>query len=77
MQAFLDERHASQAWLRGLEAPDWQSSVTAPFGQLSAGDIFVAWVGHDLLHLRQLVELHWAYTRHMAEPYKLDYAGEW
>ncbi len=77
VQDFLKERRKSLVWLRELVDPDWQTSITVPFGQFSAGDIFAAWVAHDLLHLRQLVELHWAYTLHMAEPYKVSYAGEW
>jgi hypothetical protein len=77
VQAFLDERRKSLAWLKGLGTPDWQASATVSFGQFSAGDIFAAWVAHDLLHLRQLVELHWAYTLHAAEPFKVNYAGEW
>ncbi len=74
---FLKERRKSLAWLRELDEPDWQASVTVPFGQFSAGDILAAWVAHDLLHLRQLVELHWAFLLQAAQPYKLDYAGEW
>ena len=74
---FLKERQKSLAWLKGLATPDWQASVTAHFGQVYAGDMFAAWMAHDLLHLRQLVELHWAYTLHVAEPYKVNYAGEW
>ncbi|MGA2490976.1 MAG: DinB family protein [Anaerolineales bacterium] len=77
VQAFLEERRKSLAWLKGLGNPDWQASVTAPFGKFSAGDIFAAWVAHDLLHLRQLVELHWAYMLQKAESYKVNYAGEW
>jgi len=77
VDGFRQERRKSLAWLRGLESPDWQKSVTASFGQFSAGDMFAAWAAHDLLHLRQLVELHWAYTLHMAEPYQVDYAGKW
>ena len=74
---FLKERQKSLAWLKGLETPNWKTSVKVPFGQFSAGDIFAAWAAHDLLHLRQLVELHWAYTLQAAEPFKVDYAGEW
>jgi hypothetical protein len=74
---FLEERQNSIAWLKGLENPDWQASVKVTFGQFSAGDIFAAWVAHDLLHLRQLVELHWAYLLQAAEPYTVHYAGEW
>ena len=77
VEEFLKERRKSLAWLRGLEAPNWQASVTVPFGKFSAGDIFSAWVAHDLLHLRQLVELHWAYTVQAAQPYHVNYAGEW
>jgi hypothetical protein len=32
---FLKERQKSLAWLKGLENPDWNASVTAPFGQFS------------------------------------------
>jgi len=77
VQAFLDARRKSLAWLKGLGNPDWQASAKVSFGTFSAGDIFTAWVAHDLLHLRQLVELHWAYMVHMADPYKVNYAGEW
>ena len=77
VEDFLKERQKSLAWLKGLENPDWNASVTVPFGEFSAGDIAAAWVAHDLLHLRQLVELHWAFMLHSAEPYKVDYAGEW
>ena len=77
VEAFLQERQKSLAWLRGLDDPDWQASVTTPFGTLSAGDMAAAWVAHDLLHLRQLVELHWAYTLQAARPYQVHYAGEW
>ena len=74
---FLKERRKSLAWLRGLDAPDWQASVTVPFGKFCAGDILAAWAAHELLHLRQLVELHWAYTRLAVQPYQVNYAGEW
>ena len=74
---FLEERQKSLAWLRGLNSPDWQAFVTAPFGNLSAGDMAAAWAVHDLLHLRQLVELHWAYTQQAVQPYQVKYAGEW
>ena len=77
VEDFLKERRKSLRWLRGLDAPDWQASVTAPFGKLCAGDMVCAWAAHDLLHTRQLVELHWAYTVQAAQPYQVSYAGEW
>jgi hypothetical protein len=77
LNKFLAERQKSIAWLRGLSAPNWEATYTAPFGPIRAGDLFGAWVAHDLLHLRQLVELHWAYTNRAVQPYTVRYAGEW
>jgi len=77
LDGFLSEREASLAWLRGLEDPDWEASYEAPFGPIRAGDLMAAWVAHDLLHMRQLVELHWAYTTASLEPYDVRYAGTW
>ncbi len=74
---FLRERQASIRWLSGLTSPDWEATYVAPFGKIKAGDMFSAWVAHDLLHMRQLVELHWAYTMNLSKPYRLDYAGSW
>jgi hypothetical protein len=74
---FLDERRKSLTWLQALDEPDWDTSVTSPIGTMRAGDMFAAWVAHDLLHLRQLIELHWAYAVQAAQPYQVNYAGEW
>ncbi len=74
---FLQEREQSLAWLRGLNMPEWERAVEAPFGRISAGDLLMAWLAHDLLHLRQLVELHYAYHKLQAAPYSVDYAGSW
>ncbi len=74
---FLAEREKSLAWLHGLNSPDWDATCPTPWGQITAGDMFSAWVAHDLLHLRQLVELHWAYTNQAVKPYSTQYAGEW
>jgi hypothetical protein len=77
LQAFLDEREASLRWLKDLPAPDWQAAYKAPFAEIRAGDMLASWVAHDLLHLRQLVELHWAYTNRQVQPYGTRYAGLW
>jgi hypothetical protein len=74
---FLAERQNTLAWLRNLENPNLETIYTSPFGSMSAGDMFAAMVSHDLLHLRQLVELHWAYTAKQLAPYQGAYAGEW
>ena len=62
---------------RSLSEPDWEATYDAPWGPIRAGDLFASWVAHDLLHMRQLVELHWAYTTAALAPYKPDYAGVW
>jgi hypothetical protein len=74
---FLAAREDSVRWLRGLLSPNWEAVYEAPFGQIRAGDLLAAWVAHDLLHMRQLVELHWGYLVKEVEPYQVVYAGEW
>ena len=74
---FLSERKASIAWLRALSQPDWEAAYEAPWGPIRAGDLLASWVAHDLLHMRQLVELHWAYTTGELASYRPDYAGDW
>jgi hypothetical protein len=70
-------RQESLAWLRGLSSPDWQAVYRTPFAEMTAGDMLAAWVAHDLLHLRQLVELLWAYTTRLVQPHSIRYAGDW
>jgi hypothetical protein len=74
---FLAEREKSLAWLRSLDAPDWNAALTMPWGALTAGDMLASWVAHDLLHLRQLVELHYAWTKRAVAPHSVEYAGDW
>lgn len=77
LTAFLAQRRASVAWLASLDDPDWGAHYPAPWGAMRAGDILAAWVAHDLLHTRQLVELLYAYTVQESAPYDVRYAGEW
>jgi len=77
MNNFQEERHNSLTWLRSLSSPVWNSVYQAPFGKITAGDMLSSWVAHDLLHIRQLVELHWAYTTISNQPYQVEYAGKW
>ena len=74
---YQSERAKSLEWLKSLGQVDWNIVRTAPFGQIRAGDIFVAWAAHDLLHIRQLVELHWAWNVQKAQPFEVGYAGDW
>ena len=77
LKAFKEEREASLAWLKRLEAPHWEAAYETPWGAMRAGDLLASWVAHDLLHMRQLVELHWAYNEQEVLPYSTRYAGEW
>jgi uncharacterized damage-inducible protein DinB len=74
---FLGERQASLAWLKGREGANWEQNLNHPTIKLRAGDLLASWVAHDLLHMRQLVELHYIATQVAAEPYSVDYAGDW
>jgi hypothetical protein len=77
LQNFIEARRASLAWLDTLSESDWTTSHVTPFGQISAGDLGASWLAHDLLHIRQLTELHWLYTVSFVNPYQLIYAGDW
>lgn len=74
---FFAERSQSLDWLKGLEGANWDSSYATDFGSMTAGDMFVSWVAHDNLAIRQLVELRRARIERLAKPYALRYAGEW
>ncbi len=74
---FMEARKDSIAWLATLKKPDWEADYEAPWGRMRAGDLMAAWAAHDLLHLRQLVELHWAYAEDQVKPFRTLYAGEW
>jgi hypothetical protein len=75
---FAAERQRSIEWLQSLHQPDWSRARTHPSGfVLRAGDLLSAWVAHDILHLRQLVELHYHLATVEAAPYAVEYAGDW
>lgn len=78
LQNFLNERDQSVAWLHGLTSPVWDNTYHHPAGfTISAGEALVCWAAHDLLHLRQLIELHYAWQKVQAAPLSLAYAGDW
>jgi hypothetical protein len=73
---FQEERARSLAWLRGLDAPDWERAVDAPWGKpIRAGDVAAAWPVHDLWHLQQIVQVRRAYLARQLAPYDVRYAG--
>ena len=76
-EKFFGERSRSLDWLKGLEHADWRASYVTDFGTMTAGDMFVSWVAHDNLALRQLVELRRARLEKITQPYRIAYAGDW
>lgn len=74
---FFRERKKSLAWLKGLKNTDWNIRYTNKRKSMCAGDMFTAWVAHDNLHIRQLVELRRALIERLTKPYDIQYAGDW
>jgi len=75
---FCSERDVSLRWLSELGDADLTLTHVHPFaGQLRAGDLLVAWVAHDLFHVRQLVRLHYRYLGESFPGFDPAYAGEW
>lgn len=74
---FKFERENSLSWLSGLNNPNWDVVIQLPWGKISAGDMLASWLAHDLLHIRQLVELRYQLTLAKSLPYKVAYAGKW
>ena len=78
LDAFLAERQQSLAWLASSAAGwDLTAAFHTRFGTLSGGDLLISWVEHDVLHLRQMIELLHAWHEQQAAPYSIRYAGEW
>lgn len=75
---FLKERKHSTAWLHNLRDPNWTASYAHPAGfTITAQDFLVNWAAHDLLHIRQLIELQYAWHQKQAAGISLAYAGDW
>lgn len=75
---YLSERQRSLVWLRQLVDPPLDNRYQSSQGwSVSAGDMLASWVAHDVLHMRQLVELKWAYQLQQVTPYSPQYAGDW
>ena len=75
VERFREERAVSLAWLATLDAPDLDRAHVANERRLRAGDLLVAWVAHDLVHLRQLTGVRLAWWARRAAPYDVGYAG--
>lgn len=76
-RSFFAERAKSLEWLQGLTNTDWEITHTDQYGSVTAGEMLSAWIAHDNLHIRQLVELRRARIEKITQPYLIEYAGEW
>jgi hypothetical protein len=76
--SFMGERRKSLEWLGTLKEPNLDSGTVAPDGRVfHAGEMFASWVAHDVLHLRQLAELHYMLVKEAMSPFDVSYAGDW
>jgi hypothetical protein len=76
LKSFFEEREKSLQWLNKLESPDWQATHQHPkMGPMSAELILANWLAHDLFHIRQLNDLHFAGLTEQVKPVSLDYSG--
>jgi hypothetical protein len=74
---FQNERLQSIAWLSELLDAPWENVCLHPkIGPLSAELFLVNWLGHDYLHIRQIIRLKYSFLK-ASSKVNLDYAGEW
>jgi hypothetical protein len=77
LEAFLEERTQSVAWLRSLKDARWDNAYDHPkVGKLPATLFLVNWPAHDYLHFRQITKLKYDYLAAHSRD-NLDYAGTW
>ncbi|MEP6895461.1 MAG: DinB family protein [Chloroflexota bacterium] len=74
---FCRERKNSLVWLKSIKNTNWNVRYISQQGSMSAGEMFVSWVAHDNLHIRQLVELRRFHIERITKPYPVQYAGDW
>jgi hypothetical protein len=74
---FFTERWISLEWLKGISDANWDITCKSPFGHASAGEMLASWIAHDNLHIRQLIELRRGRIENIAQPYSIEYAGDW
>ena len=76
LQNFFEERETSLLWLKKLDRPGWQATHRHPkMGPMSAELILANWLAHDLFHIRQVTDLHFAYLTKVVKPVSLNYSG--
>jgi hypothetical protein len=58
VEKFLNERTASVSW---FNSPIERSSIHPKLGTVSTRLSLTSWLSHDLLHIRQIINLHYLY----------------
>ncbi len=76
-EMFNHERVHSIWWLESLENPDWSAECKVRDFSISAESMLRSWVAHDVLHLRQLVEIQYAHMLNDSGADAIRYAGDW
>lgn len=77
LAAFLEARKQSIHWLESLSNPKWNNTYQHPkLGPMTASLFLANWLAHDYLHLRQLLNLKFAYLKEISGE-DLSYAGNW
>ncbi len=72
------ERIESVKWLKSLDHPNWYETYEHPhLGPIRAGDLLVAWVAHDHLHVRQISKRRYEMVTRDAGSFTCSYAGDW
>jgi uncharacterized damage-inducible protein DinB len=73
---FFEERAKSLLRLNKFDLPDWQATHHHPqMGPMSAELILANWLAHDLFHIRQVTDLHFAYLTKVVKPVAFHYSG--
>jgi hypothetical protein len=77
LSEFVEEREISVKWLSRLADPSWNNISHNPqLGDISANRIFINWLAHDYLHIRQIIKLKYDYLKNGSDE-DLSYAGNW
>lgn len=76
-EKFFQERRNSIEYLNGLADADFETTFVHPhLGKVNAKMFLENWLMHDLIHIRQIVNLKANYFRSKTSQ-NLDYAGNW
>ena len=77
LNALIEERDRSVERLRSLKNAHWQNAYDHPkLGMMTAQLFLENWLAHDLLHMRQILAIKFAYQKEMGSE-DLSYAGNW